>query len=153
MAITKEVHQVAFDRKTSPLTLLAAIGGRQQISLEIIRAMPNGLGAEVTEFIVARPKLDRYADDQVTSEEVSRLYAENCIFPDPHVFLWAILMDSSLRDGRHYAAQWKVGEDHFFLSACYHKGEWYIHAGRSPESWGEEWHFVGTPPVKMDPLF
>lgn len=157
MAI-KETHCLTIDRSISPMSMLTLIGGHQQVSEAILRSMPIGLGMDATEFIVARPKLDRYMDAQVTAEQAAQLYAENNIFPDPHALLSAILSDPSMRDGRHYAAQWQVGEEYFFLAACFYKGEWYIHSGSSGECWakswgGEEWHFVGTPPVKMDPLF
>ncbi len=159
MAIAIEVRQRTIDQETPVMLMLARIGGRQQVSPEILATAPTGLGAEVVNFVVARPKLDRYADGQVTAEQGALLYEENHVFPELRAFVSGIMLAPSLRDGRHYAVQWRVGEeDYAFLSACFYKDEWYIHTGTSSESWskswgGEEWYFVGTQPVNMDHLF
>lgn len=157
MAIAKEIRRIRLDEHTPVALMLAAIGGRQQVSIEILSTAPTGLGADTVNLVVARPKLDRYADGQVTAEQATRLYEENCIFPDVRAFLSA-LPDPSMHDGRHYAVQWRVGDGYAFLSACFHKEEWYIHTGISSGSWskswgGEEWYFVGTLPVNVDPHF
>ncbi len=46
MAIAIEVRQRTIDQETPVMLMLARIGGRQQVSPEILATAPTGLGAE-----------------------------------------------------------------------------------------------------------
>lgn len=146
------VSHIQVNRGLAPWEVIESIGGHQHIDPEVLQAVPTGLGEEVDLGII-EPSSGYYQEGRISSLQVAELYGANRLTPDPRALAEAFSSQPLFRDGRHYATQWQVGGVFCFLAGCCHKDDWYVHMGRSPESWGEEWRFVGTLPVNMDPHF
>lgn len=147
LVVVEEVFRLHVERE-HPHKVIELVGGRQHVSPEIVDTMPAVLAREV-DFGILKPRAEHYQETRIMSDQVARLYSTSHFVPDPLALVAAIGSNPAFRDGRQYAAQWQIGEAFFFLAACYHKGEWYIHVGHSPESWGEEWCFTGVAPIDV----
>lgn|GEM_PF-4212120 len=147
IAVIEEVRRIYVERE-HPHMAIELIGGHQHVSPEIVDTMPVVLATEV-DLGVIKPMAEHYRDTRITSDQVECLYSTSHFAPDPLALVAAFGSNPAFRDGRQYATQWQVGDDFFFLAGCYHKDEWYIHVGHSPESWGEEWCFTGVAPIDI----